>query len=207
MSQTQFFDWQDDDGSIYSRSEGGYASPDHPESPSSFDHYIASQGGRSSATDMSPWSLQRAKHEHLTGDEERWRAVFDASFLRAENSMFRKIRKCAIALLEGTVVPTIDRVATGAGDMHGALNQIHEAISKLRDNLQYCDRDTESRLQLTLDGLTPAFDLCRQGMAHIRAAHGMLREGGNRFAKGVGRANRSYAKFFGIDLEDLSTVS
>jgi hypothetical protein len=74
--------------SVYSE-PGSSASPDCPGTPSSFECYIMLEGGRSSAAETSPSSLQAAKHERLTDREEYWRAVYNASFLQAENGWLR----------------------------------------------------------------------------------------------------------------------
>ncbi|KAA8641413.1 hypothetical protein EYZ11_010618 [Aspergillus tanneri] len=182
-------------------------SPDRPETPSSFECYITLRGGRSSAADLSPSSLNHAKHERLTDSEEYKRAVFNASFLQAENSWLRRTRKSAIALYEGTVEPTIEVLSNGSDNIHDALTQFHVAFGAVNQALAICDGEVASDVEATLRDLIPAFETCREGLAKVRSASENLKSGAQTFSDRITESNRSYENFFGITYEEGDEVT
>jgi hypothetical protein len=166
------------------------------------------QGGRSSAAEVSPSSIQHTKQERLTDHEEYRRAIFNASFLQAENGWLRRTRKSAIALHEGTVMPTAESLALGAEEIHHALAQFHIVFGAAEHVIRLSEIPAASDVASTIQELIPAFESCRRGLEKIRTARKALEKGGEKFSMQIHESNRSYEKFFGIGYnEDAPPVT
>ncbi|GIJ86972.1 hypothetical protein Asppvi_005871 [Aspergillus pseudoviridinutans] len=192
--------------SVYS-DPGASASPDRPGTPSSFECYITLEGGRSSAAETSPSSLQAAKHERLTDGEEYRRAVYNASFLQAENGWLRRARTAGIALHEGTVVPAMESLDHGSDEIHDALTQFHIAFAAVEHALLLFPSPATSDLEATLQELIPAFETCRKGLDKVKTACKALEKGGRDFSIQLSESNRSYERFFGIGFQEETVTA
>lgn len=187
--------------SVYTEHRG--VSPDRPGTPSSFECYIAFQGGRNSATELSRLYLEQTKYERLTDSEEYKRAIYDASFLRAENAWLRRIRKSAMVLFEDTVQPTTELLGQGAEISQEALMRFHLTFGTI-DQVLIRDEEAVSNIEMALKELVPAFELCREGLEKVRTACRTMQIGNQRFSKKMSEWNESYVRFFGIDYDDTA---
>lgn len=185
--------------SVYSRS--GNASPSRPSTPSSFECFLTLQGGRSSALEALPSTIQQAKQKPLTESEEYQRAIFDASFLKAENEWLRRSRKSAAALHEGTVVPSAELLNLSANDIQEALTCFHIGFAAAEQLIHRSRHSAAADVAITLQELIPAFEQCRRGLDSLRTAAANLEEGGRTFSAQIQKSNRSYAEFFGINYD------
>ncbi|KAL4889164.1 hypothetical protein BDV59DRAFT_195850 [Aspergillus ambiguus] len=187
--------------SVYSVLDAG-TFPDRPTTPSSFEHYLVSQGGRSSAADLSRTALQQGKKDRLTDEEEYKRAVYDASFLRAENAWFRGIRKAAVSLHEGTVQPVAETLASATAKIQDSLLRFYLAFGAVEHAIKADGPGAKSDTEATLRELNPVFEGCRAGLDEVQGALRALQGGSSTFSRRVLESNRSYASFFGVDYEE-----
>ncbi|PYI09139.1 hypothetical protein BO78DRAFT_439156 [Aspergillus sclerotiicarbonarius CBS 121057] len=185
--------------SVYSTRPKVAPSPDRPSTPTSFECYITLEGGSSSAADTSPSSLQKAKTERLSPGEEYSRAIFRASFLQAENVWLRRNRKSRIILHEGTVIPTTELLALGAGEIHDALTRFHLAFAAADIFIRQSEGPATSDLMTTIGDLDLAFEICRKGLDKIRSSRESLEKGGRAFMNEINESDKSYERFFGVN--------
>ncbi|KAI9039860.1 uncharacterized protein KD926_008961 [Aspergillus affinis] len=191
--------------SVYTGNER-QASPDRPGTPSSFEYNLTLQGGRSSATEMLPSNIQQTKKERLTESKEYLRAVFDASSLRAENTWLHRIRKSAITLQEGTVDPTVECLAQGTAQIHGALTQFYIAFFAVEQTLRLLNEPAVADVEATLRELTSAFEAYREGLEKVRRAGTDLENGQMLFSNQLFHTNQSFEQFFKIDDDEMSQL-
>ncbi|KAI9036316.1 uncharacterized protein KD926_002080 [Aspergillus affinis] len=182
-------------------------SPSRPGTPSSFECHVTLEGGRSSAMDLLPSNLRRSKKEHLYETEEYQRAIFDASFLRAENAWLRKIRKSALVLQEETLHPSIDILSKGTKSIHDSLTRFYIAFGAIEQTIRFLQQPVLADVEATLQELTLAFEICREGLEEVRHATKIVETGQNSFTLQTLRSNRSYESFFGISYDETTPAS
>ncbi|PYH40088.1 uncharacterized protein BP01DRAFT_419674 [Aspergillus saccharolyticus JOP 1030-1] len=191
--------------SLYSRPSRS-PSPSRPCTPSSFECFLTLQGGRSSAVDVLPSNLQQTKIKRLTETEEYQRAIFDASYLKAENEWLRQSRKSAVELHEGAVLPVTESLALSANSIHSSLAHFHIGFAAVEQLIQMYKNPAAADVETTLQELIPAFEECRRGLDGIRAALIALENGGQKYSHHIQKSNKHYAGFFGISYDELNTT-
>ncbi|KAL4887983.1 hypothetical protein BDV59DRAFT_196834 [Aspergillus ambiguus] len=187
--------------SVYSE-HGKDRSPDRPSTPSSFECFVTIQGGSSSAVGLLPNNIQNSKYERLTDTEEYRRAVYDASFLRAENEWLRQNRKSAVSFYEGAVEPAMESLSRGTDTIHNALTNFYLAFMAVEQVIPECEGRVAAEVGATLRELTDTFENCRDGLNILRRSMQTLDAGSLGFTSQLEKANRSYGEFFGINYDE-----
>lgn len=173
-----------------------------PDRPTSVEVRVARQGGQSSAVDLMPCRLQWAKKQTINEPTERdilTRMAYEASYLRAENAYYRKVRRAAIlfqAEVEAALL-TYDSVQ----QLRSCLEQFQRfSANEKRNSLRW----RSSMLGLLMPRSTmlrTAIDDCQVGIEQVDAHYRNLQKSERSFGSALRRIDQEYANSFSVQLD------
>ncbi|BCR98226.1 uncharacterized protein AKAW2_31545S [Aspergillus luchuensis] len=181
------------------RSSSTWGDWDHPDRPTSVEFQIVQHGGHSSAIDLMPCRLQWAKKESANEREELIRAVYEASYLRAENAYYRKVRRAAI--LFQADIASILLGHDSVRQLRVCLQQIQQATAQQSRRSIWRRRSvfgspavsSASLLCTALEDLELALNRLDDNYTRLQGAHAA-------FAEALRQIDQEYADFFSIKL-------
>ncbi|OJJ29555.1 hypothetical protein ASPWEDRAFT_33301 [Aspergillus wentii DTO 134E9] len=165
-----------------------------PPTPDETDFWLARQGVRASAIELIPFDLQWSKGKAVD-------AVYEASYLRAENAYFRKLRKAAFAF----------QVEVEAALLaHQALQQLQRGLHSIRrcavveggrcgprraGVLGFQHENSMSSQYKTID------DQCSFALQQLEQSYERLQQSSAKFTAALRRIAQEYADFFHVTLD------
>ncbi|KAE8132444.1 hypothetical protein BDV38DRAFT_275123 [Aspergillus pseudotamarii] len=170
-----------------------------PDRPTSVEFQIVQHGGHSSAVELLPCRLQWSKQEPHTGKDRFMRAVYEASYLRAENAYYRKVRRSSILLQ--AEIETVLLAYSAVQELRACLHRLDELTVK-------SERQSASLRQSVLGTmwsrnaslLRTAIDDYRVMIDRIDASFTKLQESQQDFTAALRRIDQEYADFFTVQL-------
>ncbi|KAL2859121.1 uncharacterized protein BJX67DRAFT_376065 [Aspergillus lucknowensis] len=170
---------------------GDWARPDRP---TSVEFQIARHGGRSSAIDLLPHLLQRSKNESSREADRMIHAVYEASYLRAENAYYRKVRRAAVLFNSDVATALLGREALPR--LRGGLCQIDNWFrADAQHGASLAPAAGTSQLRTAVDDYSVALD-------RVTASYQLLRQAHEEFSAALKRIDQEYADFFSVQLSN-----
>ncbi|KAF9882872.1 hypothetical protein FE257_004929 [Aspergillus nanangensis] len=172
-----------------------------PDRPTSVEVRVAQGGGHSSTVDLMPCHLQWAKKEATDDPDGRdilTHVTYKTSYLRAENTYYRKIRRAAI-LFQAEVEAAL-LTSNSVLQLRSRLEQIQKLTPSEK-------RTTKGWRQSVLGFIIPrttilrtAIDDCQVALEQVDARYQNLQKAEQNFGFVLRRIDQEYADLFSVRL-------
>lgn len=178
---------------------GDWAQPDRP---TSVEFQIWQHGGTSSAVDLLPCRLQWSKRDPPRKEDQLLRAVYESSYLRAENAYYRKVRRAAVLFRAEVAAVLLGQESVV--QLRDCLEQVQQMMSAAEGRRSIFVRPSTpripfvrgvSRFRTAVDDYTVALD-------RIAASFHRLDQALAEFTAALRRIDQEYADFFSVQLSN-----
>ncbi|RAQ79593.1 hypothetical protein COH21_012630 [Aspergillus flavus] len=170
-----------------------------PDRPTSVEFQIVQHGGHSSAVELLPCRLQWSKQELHTEKDRLMRAVYEASYLRAENAYYRKVRRASILLQ--AEIETVLLAYTAVQELRACLHRLDTlTANNKRQSVLLRQSVLGTMWSRNASLLRTAIDDYRVMIDRIDTSFTKLQESQQEFTAALRRIDQEYADFFAIQL-------